>query len=447
MFGRRHSQQVVTGLVLVTLALVSCTPPLAPEATDPLTADAPANQPPVVAISGPASVVLGEAVAITVTAEDPDGDELTFEWSMEEQPESSEVGAEDLHVNGAIAAFTPDALGTFSVRVTVSDGAASVAATHTLTVVLDAPTSPGGPHPPDGATDVLYETMLTWSAENADTYDVFVRFGRMEDFALLAGNLSMPGLAATLEPGQTYEWYVVARNAQESTTGPIWQFSTQPVSLWTGLAAHWAFEGSFDDWSGWEHHLLRYNPRADAPVQLTTDRFGRQAAAIDTQGAGDALYTVPEKGSPLTSFQDGFAVSFWLRDMGGNEGAGLLWHGADESQGYEIAFDSKSGIELVRHTATVLTIGSDSLTGVWYAPEWNHVVISWDFASRRVEAWVNNKVVAASDVDRFTDTAGGLLIGVNQRDWLNARLDEMRIYTRPLNAAEVLALFAERPDE
>ncbi len=543
MAGRRSLVRFVPAFTLIAFALlaaIGCESPVVSTVTQPVdpAGSAPANRPPVVALEGPDAVTLGETVEIIVTADDPDGDPLTVGWAFVETPTGSELTTDDLDTNGLSATFTPDMLGEFALRVTVSDGTDAVSDTHSVTVVaapidppgafsLGSPTNaatgvaqsgavlswtaasgataydvyvaagslPGtptatvtgtthslgtlaystlyqwrvvarneggsstsstwsfttepatptvsNPNPADGSTGVPIETMITWSATNADEYDLYMRFGRMVEFNLVQAGLKTTGFAASLEGGQTYEWYVVARNAEKSATGPIWRFATQPVDLWAGLAAYWAFEGNFDDWSGWQHHLQRYNLQSDAPVRLTVDRFSRERAAVDTRGPGDFLYTAPDKGSPLTNFDRGFSASFWIRDMGNNTEAGVLWHGADQSQGYEIRLDSKAGVSFVRHTSTVLTIGPDSLTGVWYAPEWNHVVISWDFGSRRIEAWVNNRVVATADADRFTDTNGSLVVGLSSIGWLNAHLDDMRIYTRPLNESEVLTLFTE----
>ncbi len=61
-------------------------------------------------------------------------------------------------------------------------------------------------------------------------------------FAPIATNTVPSGSTAScvwpgLSPGAAYEWYVTVSNGSETTTGPVWRFSTAPVNPpWTNLA-------------------------------------------------------------------------------------------------------------------------------------------------------------------------------------------------------------------
>ena len=61
-------------------------------------------------------------------------------------------------------------------------------------------------------------------------------------FAPIATNTVSSGSTAScvwpgLSPGATYEWYVTVSNGSQTTTGPVWRFTTAPVTpAWTNLA-------------------------------------------------------------------------------------------------------------------------------------------------------------------------------------------------------------------
>jgi hypothetical protein len=88
-----------------------------------------------------------------------------------------------------------------------------------------APSAPALPSPANGATGVGINPTLVWSAPGATSYDV--SFGTTNPPPPLVSGIS----SATYTPtgiinGTTYHWQIVARNAQGSTTGAVWSFST-----------------------------------------------------------------------------------------------------------------------------------------------------------------------------------------------------------------------------
>jgi len=81
-----------------------------------------ANQQPAAAISGlPEGPETGSEITVSgVTSSDPDGDSLTYAWTMDSVPDTSSVPAESLGTASS-AAFTPDVAGTYTVGLTVTD--------------------------------------------------------------------------------------------------------------------------------------------------------------------------------------------------------------------------------------------------------------------------------------------------------------------------------------
>jgi hypothetical protein len=90
------------------------------------------------------------------------------------------------------------------------------------------------PSPSNQATNVSTNPTLSWSgSSNADSYDVY--FGTTSDPTTLAGSTTstsfpLPGLNLNT----TYYWKIVARNnCGQSTSGPVWSFSTVQPSTYT----------------------------------------------------------------------------------------------------------------------------------------------------------------------------------------------------------------------
>jgi hypothetical protein len=96
---------------------------------------------------------------------DPDGDPLTFTWTVTTRPEGST--AQIVSANASLASFTPDLEGTYVVQLAVSDGEFTATDTATLTV---------GPfnHPPvgtltiGGSAQVLVGASVTATASFTD---------------------------------------------------------------------------------------------------------------------------------------------------------------------------------------------------------------------------------------------------------------------------------------
>lgn len=88
--------------------------------------------------------------------------------------------------------------------------------------VASAPGAPSSPSPSNGAGNVNTNVTLGWTASNATQYDVYFRG------ALVASNVTTTSFRVGGVPDSTqYSWYVVAKNAAGSTTGPAWSFTTK----------------------------------------------------------------------------------------------------------------------------------------------------------------------------------------------------------------------------
>ena len=79
-----------------------------------------ANVAPTVDAGADQAVTLGAAATVTATAADPDGDPLTFAWTVTARPAGST--AQPAPTNAAAVSITPDLAGEYVLQVTVTDG-------------------------------------------------------------------------------------------------------------------------------------------------------------------------------------------------------------------------------------------------------------------------------------------------------------------------------------
>ena len=134
---------------------------------------------------------------------DPDGDNLTYEWSFTTRPAGS--GATITGADDEIASFVPDVIGSYVIRLTVSDGDDNDVATTTIVVdvqalgsissdsVIHNTTSPAGQ--PDYRIDDF--NLVTFSADVTIEPGVTIAMGEGSGIDVeVGGSLSAVGTAA-----------------------------------------------------------------------------------------------------------------------------------------------------------------------------------------------------------------------------------------------------------
>lgn len=77
------------------------------------------NKKPTVRLAAPSQVDVGGVVVVSATAEDPNGDQLSYSWSLTQKPDESDA---KLTGSGSSGKFKTDSKGAFTVSVTVKDG-------------------------------------------------------------------------------------------------------------------------------------------------------------------------------------------------------------------------------------------------------------------------------------------------------------------------------------
>jgi hypothetical protein len=140
------------------------------------------NQPPVAVIVAPPTAVRGESVALNGGGStDPDGDALTFSWSVQSRPDGSTAAIQG--ATSAEATFVPDISGTFVLRLTVSDGKAQAANDVTLAVEIPI------------LGNIVTPTTLTNSSAPASE----------PDYRVVGATTILVSAALTIEPGVRIE--------------------------------------------------------------------------------------------------------------------------------------------------------------------------------------------------------------------------------------------------
>jgi hypothetical protein len=170
----------------------------------------PVNRPPVAAISGPASGEIDVVAAFDgVGSSDPDGDPLSYRWTME-VPAGSRAWVNNASTSRVTV--IPDIAGEYRLRLVVSDGRLdSTPAEHVLSV---SPPSPIQATLRSPAADALVPSAVAVVVTIVSTYEVH------SVTATLAGS-EQPGFSGTLslagQPPGRYTLTVVAIDVRDNT--------------------------------------------------------------------------------------------------------------------------------------------------------------------------------------------------------------------------------------
>ncbi len=319
----------------------------------------------------------------------------------------------------------------------------------TFRTELNPPATPANPSPQVGADEALPGLTLGWaSSQYATSYDVYLRTGRAS-FSLVASGITSSSFTPTgLDFGRSYEWYVVAHNAEHSTTGPTWSFTTQNNNLSSQMGGYWTFDATLGDSSGFGHDGTWYPQPAHTHVvpgsspTFVENRHGeaRSAVAFTSTYSQYVRVSMEEHAAgPLNNHANGFSLSLWFYDWGGNESARLVSKRYPSSLAYELDLNSGDRAQFVRHGSVAASIlNSEMIAG------WNHIAVSWDFSPARLRIWINGTLTEDYAAEPFQNSVDDLFFGRNgPGNFFTGYLDDIRIYYRAISPTEVNALFNE----
>jgi hypothetical protein len=288
---------------------------------------------------GPYSGTTGVALSVDGSLSgSPIGTITQYKWTWGDGSTSTSTSPSASH--------TYTTAGSFPITLTITDNggatdSASTAATITAAAPVTppppppspAPGTPANPSPAAGATSVSTSITLSWSAQGATSYDL--RFGTSASPSLIAS-----GLTSTTYPersliaGTTYYWQIVARNAQGTTSGPMWTFTTAASGNGGGVG-----NGGGNNGGGNGNGKQPTTPTTPtAPTSPTTPTSGNCPCSIFTNvtpGTQDPESRSLEIGMKFTSDVDGYITGVRFYKYSANSGphTGTLWTATGQQLG------------------------------------------------------------------------------------------------------------------
>lgn len=128
---------------------------------------------------------------------------------------------------------TYQSVGTYTATLTLRDADGATDSASGMVRVQAAnspPTAPTSPAPVNAAQDVALPVALSWTASDADgnalTYDVYIN-----ETLAATDQATSSYMPAGLTTSTTYTWRVVAKDGTDTTSGPVWTFTTAAPKL------------------------------------------------------------------------------------------------------------------------------------------------------------------------------------------------------------------------
>lgn len=293
------------------------------------------------------------------------------------------------------------------------------------------------PQPADSATGVKIPIRLKWQASiDATSFDVYA--GTTNPPSFRGNQTAMEYDLREIQDSTLYYWRIDALNNIGTTTGHLWQFTTE--SFTPAMVAYWPMDrglGSLAlDATGNRNYAYFNNMQSSAWID-----DGVLGKALEFDGIDDYL-SVDNK--DLINFSArSFTINFWLRQDQGDITTPWISKGdfTDNTWGrrYEIYNDATGKVVFViaddTDEAWLETANTDFITGNWVM-----VTVVRDRDTFQISLYLNAQLVAAAqdstwDVSQNTD----LLMAGNaaQENFLKGALDEVRLLNYAADTTEI----------
>lgn len=205
-------------------------------------------------------------------------------------------------------------------------------------------------------------------------------------------------------------------------------FTSAQVNLTDGLVFHLPLDNNTLDVSG------NNNDGTGQNIIVQQNRFGSKMKAANFDGANSN--GIISMGNPLMNSLTDWSMSYWFRINNNSNGMSLV--GQDNS--IETGYYTNSNRVIVYHP----TFGSFSFA-ISSPTSWNHVVITGDNSA--IRCYLNGSLVR-TELGNYTAVStshnfniGGNVVNQSNNSWLRGRIDDVRLYSRAINADEVSALY------
>ena len=211
-----------------------------------------------------------------------------------------------------------------------------------------------------------------------------------------------------------------------------------------GLLGYWPFNGNANDLSG-----NSYDGTVNGAT-LTNDRFGNANAAYSFNGISDYISTAN------INLHDTATISVWVNpflDAAGNNSWGYSASLVDQNQdangnsSYGLYYNNTAGHGLYAQTGLSGNSTAEMLSHVNLSlNNWHHCVLTLNNGTGKL--YMDGVLILTkSGLASTSQTSNVLLFGkapwASNGNVFNGKLDDIRIYNRPLNSSEVTTLYNE----
>lgn len=294
--------------------------------------------------------------------------------------------------------------------------------------------------PGDGAVVTAPRPAFDWQDSRAATgYTIEIaRDSLFTDLADSATVMTSGFAAVDALPDTAYHWRVRAYGVSGDTSqwSVVWCFAIDTSLPGDSLVAYYPFSGNAGDYSGHGHHGTVYGA-APAP-----DRFGNPGRAYSFDGVNDYI-EVPY--SAELNPTDRITVAAWVRAdaWGSSDNSNAIVN--SEQNGPNHGYGLRGGASRITYfvCTTDWRIATTPYSSV-VAGRWYFLVGSYDGTAVRV--FIDGVQAASSAASGAMDPSTSVLrIGaqVNSLCFFDGAIDDIRIYARALDTADISALYHE----
>lgn len=296
-------------------------------------------------------------------------------------------------------------------------------------------------------------TTLSWNpGTDPNTSESRLYFGSGPDSLTLETTINHTGLTrysynkTGLTNNQDYYWRVDQVIEGNTLTGDVWHFTTIPIIPVSdpSLVGWWKFDegsGKAIDWSGLNQHGAVLGDALSAP--------GYDGEAMQFDGYDD-LIQLPV-GSTIAACNS-ITISTWINlSVSDNTEQRIFDFGNGNESGY-MYLTPDNGTTMIFYIRT----NAADFTSQVDAPDvlptgWHHVAVTIDSTTMMIELYLDSEMIASGTTDVLPSQLGNTTdnwIGRSQwgaQAYLDALMDDFRIYNYALTAAEIESIMKIDP--